>query len=116
MFRPNPLPPPFVPPTPSYDTTTTIRLNPFPFESGRDILFELPRLNVPDYSYFKIFQFDPDSSVYEHVSDDILGTVSQGVSGNFSAERDSFDNNDFEIRFYLDSFSPIWTIKATATN
>ena len=113
IFRPNPVPPPFPPPTPSYDTTSTIKVYPFPFESGSDTSFQLPSLNVPSYTFFRIFQFNPDLGIYVGVSDDISEQVSQPLSSSFTSEIDSFANNDFELRFFDEDNNIVWSIKAT---
>lgn len=113
IFRPNPVPPPFPPPTPSYDTTSTIKLRPHHFLSGDNVDFELPSLNVPSYDYFYISQFNPNSSRYDSLSDTIHEQVSQPVSSSFTAEGDSFANNDFELSFYSVDNVLVWTIKAT---
>lgn len=113
IFRPNPVPPPFTPPTPSYDTTSTIKFDSFPFISGADVGFELPSLNVPNYTEFIICQLNPDTGFYAAMSDMIGGDVSQPLVSSFTAENDSYNNDDFEVQFLNEDFQTIWTIKAT---
>lgn len=113
MFRPNPVPPPFTPPAPSYDTTSTIKLFPFPFENGDAVRLELPSLNVPDYYCFKIYQFNTELGIYQSVSEDIHEQVSQPTTTYFDATNNSLANGDFEMRFYNKDIALIWTIKAT---
>lgn len=49
MFRPNPTPPPFVPPGPSYDKEVHFIVRPYPYEYGDsvDVTFEM--FNLPNH-------------------------------------------------------------------
>ena len=113
IFRPNPVPPPFPPPTPSYDTTSTIKVDPFPFVEGNDVSIQLPSLNVPNYAVFTVNQLNPDTGSYDQMSDILSEDFSQPVTANFTAEGDSYNNNDFELIFFNTDDEVIWTVKAT---
>jgi hypothetical protein len=54
MFRPNPTPPPFVPPQPTYDGTMYIKINPFNFEMGIAVTINIQQGNFPPFSFFEI--------------------------------------------------------------
>ena len=55
MFRPAPTPPPFVPPTPTYDTTVYAKTNPFPVEAGTLFTIKISPANVPAFDNVKIY-------------------------------------------------------------
>lgn len=54
MFRPAPTPPPFVPPTPSYDTQIHATFNPVDFtpDTGLEVVFQ--NATLPDFENFNI--------------------------------------------------------------
>lgn len=54
MFRPAPTPPPFVPPTPSYDTQIHATFEPVEFnpDSGLEVVFQ--NASLPDFEKFYI--------------------------------------------------------------
>ena len=54
MFRPAPTPPPFVPPTPSYDTQIHATFNPVEFDpdTGLDVVFQ--NASLPDFENFSL--------------------------------------------------------------
>ena len=55
MFRPNPVPPPFVPPTPTYDTTVYAQSNPFPTQGGSFATLKISPANVPAFDNVEIY-------------------------------------------------------------
>lgn len=55
MFRPAPTPPPFVPPTPTYDTTVYAKTNPFPVQGGSYFTAVFMSANVPAFNNVKIW-------------------------------------------------------------
>ena len=57
MYRPNPVPPPFVPPVPSYDSKVHFNVEPFPYENGDyvDLTFEM--FNLPNHRTWNIGEF-----------------------------------------------------------
>lgn len=54
MFRPAPTPPPFVPPTPSYDTQIHATFDPVDFnpDTGLEVVFQ--NASLPDFENFYI--------------------------------------------------------------
>lgn len=58
MFRPAPTPPPFVPPTPSYDTQIHATFDPLEFDpdSGLEVVFQ--NASLPDFENFYIVTGD----------------------------------------------------------
>lgn len=57
MFRPNPVPPPFVPPTPSYDTEVHFIVDPFPYENGETVDTTFEMFNLPNHHTWSIGDF-----------------------------------------------------------
>lgn len=55
MFRPTPTPPPFVPPTPTYDTTVYAQSNPFPMQEGNPATLKFSPANVPVFDNVNIY-------------------------------------------------------------
>lgn len=53
IFRPAPTPPPFVPPTPTYDTTVYAQTNPFPVPGGYGFTIKFSPANVPAFDNVK---------------------------------------------------------------
>ena len=55
IFRPNPGPPPFVPPTPTYDTIVYAKSNPFPIHADDEFTIVFSQANVPAFEEVKIW-------------------------------------------------------------
>lgn len=54
MFRPAPTPPPFVPPTPSYDTQIHATFDPLEFNPDTGLIIVFQNASLPDFENFYI--------------------------------------------------------------
>lgn len=54
MFRPAPTPPPFVPPTPSYDTQIHATFDPVEFDPDTGLIVVFQNASLPDFENFYI--------------------------------------------------------------
>lgn len=57
MYRPNPTPPPFVPPVPSYDTEVHFIINPYPYENGDTVYLVFEMFNLPNHYTWTIGEY-----------------------------------------------------------
>lgn len=92
IFRPAPTPPPFVPPTPSYDTTVYAQTNPFPTQAGSIFTVIFTPANVPAFDSVIIWLcYEP----LEH--SDVLASFNM-TNEDFSKEiiADAFYESDSE--------------------
>lgn len=62
IYRPNPTPPPFVPPTPPISTTITGFFNPLPYTADSGVLITFREAVLPSFSYFTLGDLDNDIS------------------------------------------------------
>ena len=67
MYRPNPVPPPFVPPEPSYDNEIIVKIDPFPAKFGDNCEICLENGKFPNFDAIAILGCDEPL-----VEDDIL--------------------------------------------
>lgn len=101
LFRPAPTPPPFVPPTPTYDTTVYAKTNPFPVESGYFFTIKFSPANVPAFDNVKLWIC---AEPLQH--DDQFASISM-TSEDFDKNLDAqaFYNSDaapyLSIEFYM---------------
>ena len=64
MYRPNPVPPPFVPPVPSYDTKVHFIVDPYPYENGDSVDSTFEMFNLPNHYTWEI-GMEPGSPLIE---------------------------------------------------
>lgn len=82
IFRPNPTPPPFVPPVPSYDTRVDFYMRPLQYEAEQYVEVKIPSGNYPASSvvllcqknngsedFISILEFDNEPSNYNTILD-----------------------------------------------
>ena len=66
MYRPNPTPPPFVPPVPPVPTGPYMTISPFPFDSNTPVTSKIFNVEVPAESSSMLLQvFDGADMIFE---------------------------------------------------
>ena len=63
VFRPNPTPPPFVPPTPSYATQLDIQCNPLPFDNDSGVALVISEANLPPFDLFTLLKHNENTGM-----------------------------------------------------
>ena len=100
MFRPNPTPPPFVPPTPP-EPTNIVVLSKYPFEKGEPVLVYFKNVEVPpaEANTFDIYSNSEQSwyTVWEFYPS--LPDESNPFETNF--EYDSADIGGYQISSFV---------------
>lgn len=88
MFRPNPTPPPFVPPEPSYDTEVHFIVRPFPYENGDPVNLTFEMFNLPNHHTWYIAEsfgsplIEPNG-YSQLIPNQAIGCVTESVIGPF---------------------------------
>lgn len=93
IFRPNPTPPPFVPPTPE-PTENLVHINPYPFSYGDTLQVSLSNL-APFSGYIEVeFGMDiPGEGAF--VSCGVIAQIGEPIPSNFSVFTD-YNSNEVE--------------------
>lgn len=101
IFRPNPTPPPFVPPTPE-PTENLVHINPYPFNEGDSLQVTLSNL-APFSGYIEVeFGMDvPDIGGF--VSCGTIAQTGEPIPSNFSvfADCDSDEVENFVLNVIM---------------
>lgn len=97
IFRPNPTPPPFVPPTPSYDTQINA-VSKYPYYNDSESLeLKFSPAQVPPFDVVKIFR---DNS---EIAQGITNNLPTTAFFNFETTTDGETPFTGEIKFYKDT-------------
>jgi hypothetical protein len=80
IFRPNPTPPPFVPPTPSYDTQIHATFDPLDFNPDNPPYVTFESANLPSYVGWRIEDEDKNPIIVPEDSFQIVPGVSYATS------------------------------------
>ncbi len=91
MFRPNPTPPPFVPPTPVYPTNS-IELSPFPFNAKQNVDACIHNLTLPSgYDEYYLCYYVPAEDYHPRLVEIDYQPIIEEWSFSIYVEHDSTD-------------------------
>lgn len=103
MFRPAPTPPPFVPPTPTYDTTVYAKTNPFPILGGYIFTIKFSPANVPAFDNVKTWLcYEP----LEH-NEQLASFSMTNEDFNKEITADAFSDSDLEPYLSIEFFAGV---------
>ena len=112
MFRPAPTPPPFVPPTPSYDTQIHATFDPVDFnpDTGLEVVFQ--NASLPDFENFYIASVNGDAIT----SPELVAHFAFNTPVSMTAE----SSYNPSISYYLEladaNMEPIWRCEIIIDN
>lgn len=106
IFRPNPTPPPFVPPTPVYPANS-IKLSPFPFNAEQNVDACIYNLTLPSgYDTYFLCYYVPAEDYYSHMVEIDYETLIKEWSFSIYVEHDSTDISGFFVECNKDGEEP----------
>jgi hypothetical protein len=111
IFRPNPTPPPFVPPTPGYATQLDFYVKPIPYESYETIEILIPNVAMPEYDLFVLQQKTIDETSFEQIFDSSSEGFNFGSPFYSQFEKDYDGNAGYRAVWELNG-EPVLTIPA----
>ena len=112
MFRPAPTPPPFVPPTPSYDTQIHATFDPVEFnpDSGLEVVFQ--NASLPDFENFYI-SVEIGTPI---TSPEPAAVFAFDTSVPLSPEASYKPSNTYYLELADSNLEPIWRCKIIIDN
>lgn len=109
MYRPNPVPPPFVPPTPPAPVPS-VSINPYPFEADEEIIATFENVIVPESANLvEFFGFNVQKGE-ENAIAQVPVTAGSPLSRIEGACETQSSLNDYYMLRFIDDSSSQWII------
>lgn len=112
LFRPAPTPPPFVPPTPSYDTQIHATFDPVEFspDTGLEVVFQ--NASLPDFENFYIVLVNGN----QITAQESVASFAFNTPVSMTAETSYKPSRTYYLELADANFVPIWRCEIIIDN